>query len=155
MRAAVRAVNSSYSGRCTYARVAAVQSWPVLMSAPATAPCTAASRSASSKTTKGALPPSSRCSRLTPAVASAATRLPTAVDPVNETIATSGWATRCSPASFPVPVTTLTTPSGIPARVAASAKRREVSGVSSAGLRTIVLPAATAGRTFQAAICNG
>ena len=30
--------NASYSGRCTYARVAAVQSWPVLISAPATAP---------------------------------------------------------------------------------------------------------------------
>ncbi|SKV26755.1 Uncharacterised protein [Mycobacteroides abscessus subsp. abscessus] len=39
--------------------MAAVQSWPELMIAPATAPAIAASRSASSKTTNGALPPSS------------------------------------------------------------------------------------------------
>lgn len=152
MSAAVFSTKASYSGRCTYARVAAVQSCPVLMSAPATAPLTAASRSASSKTTKGALPPSSRCSRLTVAVAISATRLPTAVDPVNEVMATSGCPTRRSPASFPVPVTMLTTPSGMPARVAAWAKSSEVSGVISAGLSTIVLPAAIAGRIFQAAI---
>ena len=36
-----------------------------------------------------------------------------------------------------------------------SAKINEVSGVSSDGLRTIVLPAAIAGRIFQAAICSG
>ena len=42
------------------ARVAAVQSCPELIRAPATAPCTAASRAASSKTTNGALPPNSR-----------------------------------------------------------------------------------------------
>ena len=46
------------------ARVAAVQSCPVLMSDAATAPWTAASTSASSNTTKGALPPSSRWTRL-------------------------------------------------------------------------------------------
>ena len=46
------------------ARVAAVQSWPALIRDAATAPWTAASRSASSKTTNGALPPSSRCTRL-------------------------------------------------------------------------------------------
>ena len=60
-----------------------------------------------------------------------------------------------SPATGPVPVTTLTTPSGMPASVAASANISEVSGVSSAGLSTIVLPAAIAGRIFQAAICSG
>ena len=80
---------------------------------------------------------------------------PTAVEPVKETIETSGWPTRCCPATAPVPVTTLTTPAGAPASVNASAKRSEVSGVISAGLRTIVLPAAIAGRTFHAAICSG
>jgi hypothetical protein len=49
----------------------------------------------------------------------------------------------------------LITPSGIPACVAASANNREVSGVSSAGFSTIVLPAAIAGRIFQAAIWSG
>lgn len=155
IRAAVRSTNASYSGRCTYARVAAVQSCPVLMSEPATAPWAAASMSASSKTRKGALPPSSRWIRFTVAVAISATRLPTAVEPVKEVMATSGWPTRCSPASFPVPVMMLMTPSGIPASVAACANRSEVSGVSSAGLSTIVLPAAIAGRIFQAAIWRG
>ena len=46
------------------------------MSEPATAPWTAASRSASSKTTKGALPPSSRCTRLTVSDAVCITRWP-------------------------------------------------------------------------------
>lgn len=89
------------------------------------------------------------------AVAISATRLPTPVEPVKEVMATSGWPTRCSPASRPAPLMTLTTPSGRPASVAACAKRSEVNGVSSAGLRTIVLPAAIAGSTFQAAICSG
>lgn len=93
--------------------------------------------------------------RLTVAVAISATRLPTAVDPVKEVMTTSGCPTRCSPASLPVPVTTLITPSGIPASVAACANSSEVSGVVSAGFRTIVLPAATAGRIFQAAIWSG
>ena len=137
------------------ARVAAVQSWPALMRDAATAPWTAASRSASSKTTNGALPPSSRCTRLPVAEAVAITWRPTLVEPVKEVIATSGWPTRCWPATGPVPVTTLTTPAGAPASVNASAKSSEVSGVISAGLSTMVLPAAMAGSTFQAAICSG
>lgn len=88
-------------------------------------------------------------------VAISATRLPTAVDPVNEVITTSGCPTRCSPASLPTPVTMLITPSGMPASVAACANINEVSGVISAGLSTMVLPAAMAGRTFQAAIWSG
>jgi hypothetical protein len=47
------------------------------------------------------------------------------------------------------------TPGGIPASNPACANRALVSGVISAGLRTIVLPAATAGRIFQPAICSG
>ena len=48
--------------------------------------------------------------------------------------------------TLPGPTTTLTTPSGSPASSASSAKRSAVSGVSSAGLSTTVLPAASAGR---------
>ena len=65
------------------------------MIAPATAPWAAASRSASSNTTNGALPPSSRCTRLAVSAASAMIRRPTAVEPVKEVMATSGWRTRC------------------------------------------------------------
>ena len=80
---------------------------------------------------------------------------PTGVDPVNDTMLTSRWVTRRRRRLVPRPVTTLITPSGIPAAVAASANISEVSGVISAGLSTMVLPAATAGRIFHAAICSG
>jgi hypothetical protein len=92
---------------------------------------------------------------LTLAAAAAITERPTADDPVNETMSTSGWFTSACPASGPLPVTTLTTPSGMPASLAASASSSAVSGVSSLGLSTIVLPAATAGRIFQPAIWSG
>ena len=59
------------------------------------------------------------------------------------------------PAREPGPATTLTTPSGRPASSAIRAKRSAVSGVSSAGLSTTVLPAASAGASFQAAIVSG
>ena len=57
--------------------------------------------------------------------------------------------------SRPSPAMTLMTPGGKPAAVAASARMSEVPGVISEVLSTIVLPAATAGRIFQAAICSG
>ncbi len=47
------------------------------------------------------------------------------------------------------------TPGGIPASRASSPRRMALSGVAEAGLRTMVLPAASAGATFQAAIING
>ncbi len=74
---------------------------------------------------------------------------------MNEVMTTSGWVTSASPASWPSPAMTLMTPGGNPVAVAASARMREVPGVISEVLRTIVLPAATAGRIFHAAICGG
>ena len=59
------------------------------------------------------------------------------------------------PAVRPGPTTTLTTPSGRPASSASSAKRSAVRGVSSAGFSTTVLPAASAGASFQEAIVRG
>ena len=44
---------------------------------------------------------------------------------------------------------------GRPASRASSAKRSALSGVSSAGLSTTVLPAASAGASFHAAIVSG
>ena len=55
----------------------------------------------------------------------------------------------------PGPTTTLTTPSGTPASTAMRSKRSAVSGVSSAGLSTTVLPAASAGASFHDAIVSG
>ena len=59
------------------------------------------------------------------------------------------------PATAPTPVITLKTPGGNPTSAASSASMSVVRGVSSLGLITIVLPAATAGSNFQAAICSG
>lgn len=83
------------------------------------------------------------------------TCLPTAVEPVNDTLLTSGWATSAAPACEPLPTSTLNTPAGTPASIASSARRRAVSGVSSAGLMTMVLPHASAGMIFHRAIISG
>ena len=80
---------------------------------------------------------------------------PTAVEPVNAILATSGCSTRRWPHTLPGPTTTLSTPSGSPASSAMRSSSMAVSGVSSAGLSTIVLPAASAGATFQHAITSG
>ncbi len=55
----------------------------------------------------------------------------------------------------PSPVRTLSTPGGMPASSASSPSRSAVSGVCSAGLSTIVQPAASAGAIFHAAISSG
>ena len=52
-------------------------------------------------------------------------------------------------------MTTLSTPGGSPASSAYSARRIAVSGEYEAGLRIAVLPAASAGPTFQLAIMTG
>ena len=80
---------------------------------------------------------------------------PTAVDPVKQTLRTAGWVTNRSPTTEPLPGTTVKTPSGSPACRASSASLMAVSGVSSAGLRTTVLPAARAGANPQTAIGIG
>ena len=56
---------------------------------------------------------------------------------------------------MPGPATTLSTPSGSPASSAIRSSSSAVSGVSSAGLSTTVLPAASAGATFHEAITSG
>ena len=59
------------------------------------------------------------------------------------------------PATSPSPGTTLKTPSGRPASVASSASRSAASGDCSAGLRTTLLPLASAGASFAAGISSG
>ena len=58
-------------------------------------------------------------------------------------------------ADAPGSATTLTTPSGRPASSASRSNSSAVSGVSSAGLSTTVLPAASAGASFHEAIASG
>ncbi len=102
----------------------------------------------------GDLPPSSRVMRFSVRPALDPISLPTSVEPVNASLSTSSWSTRAAPVS-PSPVTTLTTPGGMPASSASSPRRSALSGVCSAGLRTVVQPAASAGASFQDAISIG
>ena len=67
--------------------------------------------SASSNTTTGALPPSSRCTRLSSAAALAATSMPARTDPVTDTIAGVSCSTIARPVSRS-PQITLNTPGG-------------------------------------------
>ena len=97
----------------TRMRDPAQHTWPWLNQMASTTPSTTESRSASSKTMNGDLPPSSRLRRLPlPAVAARMMR-PTSVDPVKAILSTSGCSTRAAPVA-PSPVTTLTTPAGSP-----------------------------------------
>ena len=145
----------SYTDRSTKMRERAQQSWPALPNTAEGAAAAAFSRSASAKITLADFPPSSSVTRLTVLAAPSMTRLPTSVEPVKPILATSGWAIKRSPTTEPGPTTTLSTPSGRPAASASSAKRSAVSGVSSAGLRTTVLPHASAGPSFQLASMSG
>ena len=60
--------------------------------------------------TNGDLPPSSSATFFTECAASSATRLPARVEPVNDTMSTSGCAASASPTTGPSPLTRLNTP---------------------------------------------
>ena len=76
----------------------------------------ARSRSASSKTISGDLPPSSMVTSFREEAAELAiTFLPLATPPVNDTLAMPGCSVRYCPVSAPTPGNTLNTPSGRPA----------------------------------------
>ena len=80
---------------------------------------------------------------------------PTSVEPVKHTLRTAGWVTKRSPTTLPLPGRICRTPSGSPASRASSPMRSALSGVSSAGLSTTVLPAARAGAKPQPAMAMG
>ena len=80
---------------------------------------------------------------------------PTSVEPVKQILPTTGWVTKRQPTTEPRPGKTWNTCSGIPASRASSPTRIAVSGVRSAGFRTTVLPAASAGPKPQEAIGIG
>ena len=122
---------------------------------PVAAPFTAASRSASANTRLGDLPPSSSVTFFTVSAAVFMMCWPTSVEPVKVILSTLGCLTSASPAIEPLPGSTLNTPGGTPASSASSAIRIAVSGVSSAGLSTTVLPAASAGAVFQPTMIMG
>ena len=78
----------------------------------------------------------------------AATARPAAVDPVNDTLSTPGWRTRCSPTA-PSPGSTLTTPGGSSASLDASRpKAVHPAAIRAAGLSTTAQPASSAGTSL-------
>ena len=145
----------SYTGRWTRIRERAQQSWPALSKTPAGAFAAAFSTSASAKTMFADFPPSSSVTRLTWSAARRRIPVPTAVEPVKTILRTCSWVTSRSPTTEPLPGSTVNTSSGRPASRPSSASRRAVSGVSSAGFSTTVLPAASAGAKPQPAIGMG
>ena len=74
--------------------------------------------------------------------------------PVSEIMRTPGWSMSGAPTVSPRPATMLTTPFG-KISASSSASLSVVSGVCSEGLSTTVLPAASAGAIFHAAIISG
>ncbi len=105
--------------------------------------------------TLGDFPPSSSATRFTLSAASCITRLPARVDPVNDTMSTSGCEAMASPTTGPTPVTRLNTPGGSPTSSRISARMKAFSGATSLGFRTTVHPTANAGATLAAIWCSG
>src|SRR5664280_741313 len=105
---AAAVVASSTASACrsagTSMRVHAVQVWPELRKQLPTPTLTAFARSASGRITLADLPPSSSATFLTVAAATSVTRLPAAVEPVNDTMSTSGCAAIASPTTGYGPV---------------------------------------------------
>ena len=135
--------------------MAHTQVCPALRYFDAIAPATAASRSASSKTMNGALPPSSRLTFFTVEAHCDIRSLPTSVEPVNESLRTVGLEVSSAPIGPDGPVTTLITPAGMPARSASSASASAENGVCDAGRMTTVQPAARAGAHLRVIIAAG
>ena len=136
-------------------RVGALQDCPVLLHTAKTPRDTARPNSASSRMMLADLPPSSCATRFTVGAAFRATSTPARVEPVKETMSTSGCAESAAPTTGPAPFTRLKTPGGTPASCRISAKIRAFSGATSDGLSTIVHPAASAGATLQAIWFSG
>src|SRR5580658_6879880 len=134
----------------TSMRVGALQDWPEFWNTCSTLCFTARSKSASSSSTFGDLPPNSWCTRLTDAAALRATSVPARVDPVNDTMSTSRCDDKGAPTPGPSPLMRLNTPAGTPASCITFAHRMALNGEYSDGLSTMVQPAASAGTTFAA-----
>ncbi len=106
----------------------------------------------------GALPPSSSDSFFSVGALCCIRMRPTAVDPVKDSLRTTGESHSTLPTAIELlssAVTMLNTPAGKPARCASSASASADSGVCSAGLTTTVHPAASAGATLRVIIAFG
>ena len=141
--------------RWTTARVGAVQIWPEWKAQVEPIAVTTDLMSASSKTTAAPLPPSSMSSRFMVGAPAAAMRWPTAVDPVNDTMSTSGDVVRTEAGSGSDELTRLTTPGGNPTSSNTRASSTTARGSCGAGFMITVLPMASAGATLPAMLVSG
>ncbi len=144
---------------CTKIREGQVHTSP-WFKANITAPSTHLSKKASSASAMlfikilGDLPPNSMVTGIRFSEAYCMIKRPVVVSPVKATLATRGEVARGFPASGPNPLTTLITPAGTTSAIN-SIKTIMLVGVCSAGLTTVVHPAAKAGAIFQVAIKSG
>ena len=111
--------------------------------------------STSSPTITGAWPPSSMVVRFMPSAASLIRCLPTGIEPVNEILRITGEASSRVDIASGTPKTSATTPSGMPASISAVAMFIADAGVSSAGLRMQLQPAASAAPSLRAGLPSG
>ena len=108
--------------------------------------------SPSSSMTNADLPPSSRKTRFTVALAAAMICRPTGVEPVNEITSTSGCVVSSTPTALSDDVRTFTTPGGMSVDSSISLPSASAAhGVSGAPFSTTVQPAASAGASFARA----
>src|ERR1700730_7871957 len=115
----------------------------------------ARSKSASSNTITGFLPPNSKCTRFKVGAPCHMIAEPVALSPTKPIALMAGCSVGALPASSPIPCTVLRTPSGTPACLTICASRSAVTGDHSAGLCTTVQRAASAGAIFQVDSMNG
>src|SRR3954454_440612 len=119
-----------------------MQVWPLLLNDPHTAASAAASRSASSSTISASLPPHSISTGVRFCAQAAMTLRPVAEEPVKASLPI-GAVHRAAPVA-PRPVTVWKTSGIVTAAANAFASQTPTPGVYSLGLKTTVLPAASA-----------
>ena len=120
------------------------------------APSTAASKSASSNTIKGAFPPNSMEHFITLSAAWRSKIRPTSVDPVKVSLRTVGFSQNSLPISEERDDGMIDkTPFGMPARSARTPMTRAERGVSAAGRATKAHPAAKAGAALRVIMAFG
>src|SRR5512140_1679024 len=101
------------------------------------------------------LPPISSETFLFSFAADSAIARPVVVEPVNERTRTPGWLTKARATSAPGASSRLNTPAGIPASSKTLTKAAEMAGVSGEGFQMMVLPATSAGKSFQDGTATG
>ncbi len=117
-----RSVYAALTDSATSTRLVPVHAWPDSEKPPLMVRSTARSRSASSITISGFLPPSSICVRVVSGTARWICS-PARDEPVNEMARTAGASVMAAPISAALPVMKFSTPLGRPALTSTSASR--------------------------------